>query len=98
VNRNRPVDGRAVGRCEQCRKHAYPSRKHARTAARRRFPGERLQAYPCPHIDGLWHWGHPAPEVIAGEVSKALWYGPTGVGRVREMQGTRRPTKKEVAA
>ncbi|WP_280389823.1 hypothetical protein [Nocardia wallacei] len=84
----------AVGFCQRCGKNSYVSRKVARAIVRRRFPGERLQAYRCPHLPGVWHGGHVAPEVASGEIAKQLFYGPQGVGEVRRKQGTRKYTKK----
>ncbi|MFE7744379.1 hypothetical protein [Nocardia sp. NPDC057455] len=83
------MDAPTIGFCHHCQKQAYRSRKDARTAGRRRFPGDKIQGYRCSHIDGAWHIGHVAAEVKSGEIPKHLFYGPRGVGRVREKQGTR---------
>lgn len=49
--------GFPVDRCTACDKGCYPSRKHARAAARRHHPGEHKQAYRCPHNPAIWHYG-----------------------------------------
>lgn len=87
----------SLGWCQSCGKQAFSGRKAAKAACRRRFPNERMQGYRCPVREGAWHAGHLADEVRSGEVSRAEFYGPRGVGRVREMQGTRRPLRRAVA-
>lgn len=47
--------------CRTCRKRAYDSRKHARSAAHAAHPGDHLAAYRCPHHTGFWHVGHLKP-------------------------------------
>lgn len=86
------------GRCGSCGKRIYLSRKEARYVARRQFPADRMQAYQCPVSGDWWHIGHIAPEVVSGEVSKAVFYAPNGVGLVRFRQGTRAPIKRQHAA
>ncbi|MGH3933500.1 MAG: hypothetical protein ACRDS1_00710 [Pseudonocardiaceae bacterium] len=45
--------------CERCGKWSYRTRKAARRAARTLHPDDSgLQAYQCPHGDGLHHYGH----------------------------------------
>jgi hypothetical protein len=83
-----------MGYCPGCGKLAYKSRKLARLIVRRRFPGEQIQAYRCPHIEGGWHAGHTAPEVASGEIPKDVFYGPNGVGEVRRRAGTRKYTRR----
>ncbi|MFF4026983.1 hypothetical protein ACFYY5_29445 [Nocardia elegans] len=88
----------AIGYCQACRKTLYTSRKAARLIVRRRFPGEQIQAYRCPHVDNAWHAGHTAPEVASGEIAKDLFYGPNGVGEQRRKAGTRKYTRRREAA
>ncbi len=78
---SRAQDARPFGYCRYCNKQAYQCRKDARLAGKRRFKGEHVQAYPCPHIKGAWHIGHSAPEVVAGKYTRAEFYGPNGAGR-----------------
>ena len=49
--------------CTVCGKLVFPSRKAAKTAARRAHPGERMNAYRC---NGWWHYGHLMPYVKSG--------------------------------
>lgn len=56
------------GRCPTHQKILYPDRKTARHAARR-YPGHRLNAYPCTTHDG-WHIGHLPGAVRAGRTSR----------------------------
>lgn len=74
------MDAQSLGQCRYCKKQAYSSRKDARTAGRRSFPGDRLQSYRCPYIVGAWHFGHVAAEVRAGKYTKGEYYGPDGAG------------------
>lgn len=88
------LDSGFLGVCEPCAKVAFASRKAARKYARGRYPGAGLRAYQCRHHDAdYWHVGHHAPEVISGEVPKALFYGPGGIGVLRHRYGTRRDPK-----
>jgi hypothetical protein len=81
-----------------CGKRNYLSRKDARKVLRNKYPGERMHVYVCLTAGGF-HIGHMAPEVACGEVPKELFYGPKGVGRVREKQKTRLdPKTRRVAA
>lgn len=48
---------RPVARCRECGKGCYPSRKQARSAARRNHPGEHKQAYRCAADPRYWHYG-----------------------------------------
>ncbi|WP_157978665.1 MULTISPECIES: hypothetical protein [Nocardia] len=88
-----------IGECS-CGKRSFESRKAAKLYGRREYPGKRLQAYRCrKNRAGAWHVGHVAVEVASGEVPKSLFYGPKGVGRVRQKQGTRmNPKTGRVAA
>lgn len=78
---SRAQDARPFGQCRYCNKQAYQSRKDARLAGKRRFKGEHIQAYKCPHILGGWHIGHSASEVVAGQYTRDEFYGPNGAGR-----------------
>lgn len=79
-----------LGRCGECGKAAFETRRAARQYARRRYPGEPgLRAYPCPHRAEAWHVGHLAPEIVSGTVSSELFYGPRGIGAHRHRCGTR---------
>lgn len=49
---------------ETCGKVRFLSRKDAKIAAKRLFPGDHLNAYEC---DGWWHFGHKPERVIRGE-------------------------------
>lgn len=82
------IDG-YIGFCARCEKAAFNDRKAAKRYARRQYPSERMQAYACRRGGVGWHVGHVAAEVVAGEVPRSQFYGPRGVGRVREKQGTR---------
>jgi hypothetical protein len=58
-----PVTGlptrRAVFRC-LCGKAAFLTRKQARVAYKRNFPGEYMQVYRCDRAPiQTWHFGHP---------------------------------------
>lgn len=45
--------------CRSCDKHAYPSKKDAKTALRNNPFKAGMRVYKCP-IDGTyWHQGHP---------------------------------------
>lgn len=84
------------GKCPDCGKLIYESRKEAKQAKRRQFPNERVQAYACPTTDGWFHLGHIAPEIVAGEFSKKVFYGQ-GVADARARAGTRKPIKRTAA-
>lgn len=56
--------------CSTCGKHGYDSRKVARAAARRLFPGEPLSTYQCEH--GMWHFGHLGQAVRNGTIPRVV--------------------------
>ncbi|WP_280412564.1 hypothetical protein [Nocardia asiatica] len=87
------VDG-YVGVCGHCGKRSFNTRKAAKLYGRREYPGSKLQAYKCRRGSDAFHVGHIAAEIKSGEIPKHLFYGPRGVGRVREKQGTRIVRKK----
>jgi hypothetical protein len=66
--------GQSRGACRMCGKQSYVTRKDARKAAKRAFPGEHMQAYECRYGGGLWHVGHAAPAVVAGILPKGTLY------------------------
>lgn len=49
-------------------KRLYPSRKQARKAARR-ARGHHLREYRCTDVDGYWHIGHLAHDVLRGNLT-----------------------------
>lgn len=69
-----------LGKCPDCDKATFSTRKTAKQYARRLYPGKGLHPYACPHRPEGFHVGHLAPEVVSGEVSKDLFYGPAGIG------------------
>ena len=94
------IDG-YIGQCPSpgCGKRSFRDRKAAKRYARRQYPSDRMQAYECRKGGIGFHVGHAAPEVVSGEIPKQQFYGKTGVGRVRQMQGTRiTPGKRGAAA
>lgn len=44
--------------CAGCGKKTWRTRKAARHMAKRFHPGDRLNAYRCPHQYLGWHYGH----------------------------------------
>ncbi|MDF5756613.1 hypothetical protein [Spongiactinospora sp. TRM90649] len=60
---------RHVGRCPACTKVRYPSRRAARAAARRLYPGTNMRAYPC---GGYWHLARNTPWRIHGVAAYAI--------------------------
>lgn len=56
--------------CAACGKTSFASRAAAKASAERVSPGEPVGEYRCPVGVG-YHWGHKAPEVIAGEMRQA---------------------------
>lgn len=54
----------AQGYCERTGKMLYTSRKRAKQAGKRAFPGAHPSAYPC---GTHWHWGNLSTAVIAGK-------------------------------
>lgn len=60
-------------RCEDCGKGAYPTRKGARAASKANHPQERMTAYECPSMDGVWHYGHLRADVVAGRVGREVY-------------------------
>ena len=57
------------GYCRACGKFWYPSRKIAKTAARKQqLTG--VNAYPCAVREGLWHLGHLPKRVAQGRASR----------------------------
>lgn len=70
-------------RC-RCGKAQYKSRKTARKAARKAFPGQHLSPYEC---GGGWHIGHLPARVIAGDkardqIDRSVPQPRGGVGKV----------------
>lgn len=60
----------AWGRCEQCDKIAWPTRKAARHHVRNHHRRSDVQqAYRCPHGNG-WHSGHLPPSVRSGDTDR----------------------------
>lgn len=53
-----------TGRCPDCGKQRFPTRKAAKEAARARFPGEALRANRC---GAFWHMGHTPRWVKRGD-------------------------------
>lgn len=49
-------------------KMRYPSRKHAKEAARRLHIGEKLNAYKC---GDYWHLGHLPPAITDGRLPRS---------------------------
>jgi hypothetical protein len=61
-HRNRQVK-EFIPACPACGKWAYPTRRHARQAAARKFPGELIRAYQC---GPWWH--------ITSQLTKVVTY------------------------
>jgi hypothetical protein len=49
-------------------KRLYPSRREARKAARLAH-GHHLREYRCDHVEGYWHIGHVAHDVVRGNMT-----------------------------
>lgn len=60
------ADGR-IGTCSSCGKQSYRTRKEAKRAFARIFPGEKLSAYQCGTV---WHYGHLSVVVRKGKTSR----------------------------
>lgn len=57
--------------CPRCGKREWPTRKDAKAAARRFFPGERLSVYRCGDV---WHLGHLPTAVRRGHITRdEIW-------------------------
>lgn len=61
-----------VGRCPECGKQRYYSKRAAKTFARRVFPGEVFSYYVC---GGFWHFGHLPPFVRNGSTPRSVLGG-----------------------
>lgn len=66
---------RAYAGCVHCGKQIYPSRKAARTAAKKYFAGQHFSAYECvaarkQGMEHVWHFGHLPKMIINGEWSR----------------------------
>lgn len=51
----------AATSCRHCRKKSYPTRRDAKAALRRLYPGDRglaMHAYRCGNGGDGWHLGH----------------------------------------
>lgn len=59
-----------LGPCGECGKKSYGTRKDAKDAAKRLYPGDKLSIYQC--VLG-WHIGHLPKRVIRGLIP-----GPRG--------------------
>lgn len=73
IRRARPADdptrySGGTGECPRCTKAAYATRKQAKTAAKRLFPGERLSVYRC---GDYYHFGHLPTVVRRGETDRS---------------------------
>lgn len=53
--------------CPQCGKVCYPSRKAAKNAQRKVFPGNKMIAYSC---GDYWHLGHANYLIRRGVISR----------------------------
>lgn len=63
------------GKCRECGKLNFASRKDAKTAARVAHPGDNnLRAYPCPRNADYWHYGHTPEWLIRGYDSYAAYW------------------------
>lgn len=60
--------GTAIGRCPNCGKLRYLTRKKARAAARKLHPGKHMSIYRCV---GWYHIGRPSQERVRGMPVKA---------------------------
>ena len=69
-----------LGRCGGCGKMSYSSRKAARAAAKRAFPGDKFNAYECLSNPGVFHFGHLPGKVRQGRMPRA-WLDPDAVVR-----------------
>lgn len=61
--------GNGVGTCPRCGKKRFMTRREAKVAIRRWFPGEanHYGAYEC---DGYWHVGHVGATIKRGLMSR----------------------------
>lgn len=80
---------RHVGRCPECGKKRFLSRKDARAHIRDNLPNERMSPYPCGRY---WHFGHLKAAVIRGSATRdgnsnqpAVTPSPTGAAQMRAM-------------
>lgn len=59
--------------CPVHQKKSYLSRREARQAARRLYPEERMNAYPCKADDRYWHFGHLPDALRQGEIDRDIY-------------------------
>jgi hypothetical protein len=57
-----------VGRCPECGKRRYLSKREAKAAARTVHRGAHLAAYAC---GDYWHLGHLNAKVFTGEMERS---------------------------
>lgn len=65
------------GRCEQCQKILYATRRAAKSALRRLHPGEHMSPYACPAGLPGYHVGHLPRVVRKGNTDRRDYYGRT---------------------
>lgn len=60
----------ATAVCTTHGKKLWKSRKHARVAMKRLFPGDHMSAYECGAHPGYWHIGHMPKMITQGDYDR----------------------------
>lgn len=69
--------------CPACGKKTYPSKKAAKSAAKKLYPDDHLSAYQCRSTKEVrptpapWHFGHLDERIVTGKMGRRDAYDPT---------------------
>lgn len=61
-----------IGRCTECGKLCFTSRKLAKQYLIRKFPQDKMTVYKCPYRPEYFHFGHTPYPVRRGWASRGM--------------------------
>lgn len=63
-----------IGHCDTHDKRLYTDKSRARQAIRK-LKERGMRPYRCDAVEGMWHVGHMAPQILQGHTTAHVYYG-----------------------